>query len=79
MCGLVAGVFMHVMWRLRAVGVWFVYLSCVRYWCTSTIDLGNLCVVCSCVLCVVWLLCAPVGLYAGKNVIECHGTCTVEW
>ena len=54
------GVFIRVMWRLRAVWLWFVYLSCVRYWCTSTIDLWNVCVCdfdeCFCVLCGCYVL-----------------------
>ena len=84
MCGMVAGWVIHVMWRLRAVDVWFVFLSCVRYWCTNTTDLRNVCVVfmsvfvCGVnVVCSCWVICrdeecyvVPWYLYGGV-VIRC--------
>ena len=46
----------NVMWRLRAVGVCFVFVAFVLYWCTRFTDFG-MCVICRRVF--VW--CGVVG------------------
>ena len=71
----------HVMWRRRAVGMWFVILSCVRYWCITTTDLWNVCVICrSVVVCRVVVVCSCLVICrVGECYIECHCTCVVVW